>query len=72
MLPWPVVPAHFRPLDLPRERLPLRVVEARLQPVERLRLLLHLLLRPRQLLLRVVLQALPRRLPRQVDSAVPK
>ena len=69
MLPWPVVPARFRPLDLPRERLLLRVVEARLQPVERLRLLLHLLLRPQQLLRQVVLR---HRLPRQVDSAVPK
>jgi len=59
-------------LDLPRERLLLRVVEARLQPVERLRLLLHLLLRPQQLLRQVVLRVLRHRLPRQVDSAVPK
>jgi hypothetical protein len=61
-------------LDLPEERLPLPpVVEVRLRPVERLRLLLrHLLLRPRQLLLRVVLLAQRRRLRRQVDSAVHK
>ena len=72
MSPWQAVPARFRPLHLREERLLLRAVEVLLQPVERLRLLLHLLLRPRQLLLRVVLQALPRRLPRQVDSAVPK
>ena len=70
-LPWPAVPARFRRLDLPGERLLLRVVEVRLQPVERLRLL-RLLLRPRQLLLRVVLLAQRPRLRRQVDSAVHK